>query len=296
VNRLPTIFASLARLHIVAVAMGASLAFGWLFFERRDFLLMGVVGLDWFLVNFLNRAADVEEDLENEIQSAKVAQKHQRLIIRLGVGLLLISLLLTHLWSPALTPWRLAFHTLGFFYNWPLLPGKKRIKSLYFFKNTASATGFLITLFGFHHARMQSGESFVAPGFEGLGVAAFILFFFLFELSYEVVYDMRDREGDAAVGARTFAVVHGQRGALFIVDGLLISSAILLLTSYLMGFVPWRAAIMAVAPIISGIWVHRAVKRGITSQDCIGLTWTGALLLVVYQLWIEFDLPGASWG
>ena len=31
-------------------------------------------------------------------------------------------------------------------YNWPILPGRRRIKELYFFKNTASAAGFIITV------------------------------------------------------------------------------------------------------------------------------------------------------
>jgi 4-hydroxybenzoate polyprenyltransferase len=290
------IFSSLIRLHIVAVAMGASLAFGWLFFERRDFGLMALVGLDWFLVNYLNRAADVDEDVQNGILAADAAKLHQRKIVWSGAILLLSSLALTHWIWPTLTPWRVAFHALGIAYNWPVLPGKTRIKTLYFFKNTASATGFLITLFGYHHARMVPGESFVAPGFETMGVVAFIVFFFLFELSYEVVYDMRDEKGDAAVGARTFVVVHGQKGALRIVDGLLVSSAMVLLLAYALGLLPWRAVIMGVAPLISGLWIHRAFSRGITRGDCIGLTWTGALLLVVYQLWIEFDLPGASWN
>ena len=31
----------------------------------------------------------------------------------------------------------------------------------------------------------------------------------LFELSYEVLYDLRDVDGDRAAGVRTYPVVHG---------------------------------------------------------------------------------------
>ena len=33
-----------------------------------------------------------------------------------------------------ITPLRIAYHLLGFAYNWPLLPGRRRIKQLYFWK------------------------------------------------------------------------------------------------------------------------------------------------------------------
>jgi hypothetical protein len=46
---------------------------------------------------------------------------------------------------------RVAYHSLGLAYNWPLLPGGRRIKQLYFFKNSASAAGFLIKLNEFCH-------------------------------------------------------------------------------------------------------------------------------------------------
>ena len=38
----------------------------------------------------------------------------------------------------------------------------------------------------------------------------------------------------------------------------------------------------------------RALRRGITARDCIGLTWLGAGLLLTYHLWVVAGLPGTG--
>ena len=50
---------------------------------------------------------------------------------------------------------------------------------------------------------------------------------------------------------------------------------------------------MIVAPVIQLALYKRAIRRGITSADCVRLTWLGAGLLFVYHLWILAGLPGA---
>jgi hypothetical protein len=49
---------------------------------------------------------------------------------------------------------------------------------------------------------------------------------------------------------------------------------------------------MGSAPLIQFAYYKRAVRRGITSGDCIRLTWIGAALLVAYHVWIVARLPG----
>jgi 4-hydroxybenzoate polyprenyltransferase len=282
------LFATISRLHIVAIAALGALTFGWLFTGERLWALAAVVALDWFLVNLLNRVVDLKEDAANGIAGTAFVARHRRAILWLGFGVLFASLIGVELWLPAILPLRLAYHALGFAYNWPLFPGGRRLKQLYFWKNTASATGFMLTVFGYPlaaygHARLG-----------WLGIAAAAAFFFLFELSYEVIYDLRDAPGDAQADVRTYPVVHGERGAVRIIDALILTSTAALIAGYASGLVPWRAFIMVVAPLVQLVLYKRALRRGITSADCIGLTWLGAGLLFTYHVWIAAGLPGVA--
>jgi 4-hydroxybenzoate polyprenyltransferase len=193
---------------------------------------------------------------------------------------------------PAVTPFRLAFHALGLAYNFPLLPGGRRIKQLYFWKNTASATGFVLTLFAYPLAAAGWGSG-LSTGVTWATVAIGAAFFVPFELSFEVIYDLRDAPGDALAGVRSYAVVHGQAGAVRIVDGLIVVSMAALAVGYAASLIPWRLFIMITAPAIQLVVYKRAVRRGITAADCARLTWLGAGLLLVFHLWILMRLPGA---
>jgi 4-hydroxybenzoate polyprenyltransferase len=283
-------FASVTRLHIVCIAALGTFTFGWLFTGRYLWLLAGVCALDWFVVNLLNRVVDLPEDRANAIVGTDLVARRRQALLAIGFGTLGASLVATHLVAPALTPWRLGYHALGLTYNWRLLPGGRRIKQLYFWKNTASAAGFLITVMAYPLA--QVGWAPTAMTWAAIGASA--VFFFLFELSYEVAYDLRDAPGDAREGVRTYAVVHGPRVASRILHALALSSAVILAGGWVAHVVPWRVAVMAVAPILQVILVRRALARGITSADCVNLTWVGALLLLAYHGWVGAGLPGVS--
>jgi 4-hydroxybenzoate polyprenyltransferase len=286
------LLSSVSRLHIVAIGAMGTFTFGWLFTGRHPWGLSAVCALDWFLVNLLNRVVDLPEDRANRIVGTDFVAAHRRAILVAGFGLLTASLAVVHLVAPPVTPLRIGFHALGFAYNWPLLPGRRRIKQLYFWKNTASATGFLVTVFGYPLA--QAGGAAPARGIGVATIVASAIFFFLFELSYEVIYDLRDAPGDAAAGVRTYPVVHGARGAAWIIDGLIGSSMAALVVGFAVGVLPWRIFIMICAPLIQLAVYKRAVRRGITARDCIGLTWLGAGLLVTYHLWVAARLPGVG--
>lgn len=287
-------FASVSRLHIIAIAALGTFTFGWLFTGHHPWLLAAVCALDWFLVNLLNRVVDLPEDIDNRIVGTGFVAQHRRLILIGGFGLLFSSLLAVALVVPAVTPLRVAYHALGFAYNWPLIRGGRRIKQLYFWKNTASAMGFMLTVFGYPLAAAGWGMAQL-PADITLSTIAFTAgFFILFELSFEVIYDLRDAAGDAAAGVKTYPVVHGTKGAIRIIDGLIAVSLTCLIVGYSLGHVPWRIFIMFAAPVLQLVLYKRAVKRGITARDCIELTWLGAALLASYHLWIAFDLPGVA--
>jgi 4-hydroxybenzoate polyprenyltransferase len=285
------VLASVSRLHIVAIAALGTLTFGWAFTGRHLWLLSLVCALDWFLVNLLNRVVDLPEDRANGILGTDFVARNAPAIRTSAFGVLGVSLLLVHFAIPAITIIRIAFHGLGLVYNWPLLPGGVRIKQLYVLKNVASAVGFLLTCVAYPVADAR-GE--LASGI-GVGtVVVTVLFFFCFELSYEVIYDLRDAPGDREAGVRTFPVVHGHAVAVRIVDALCVASLIALVFGFAARIVPWRIAVMGTAPALQLFLYKRWMPRGISSADCVRLTWIGAGLLVAYHVWIGLRLPGVG--
>lgn len=288
---------SVSRFHIVAIASLGLFTFGWIFTGRYPCLLAGICALDWFLVNLLNRVVDQPEDQANAILGADFISRHRRALLWFGLITLILSLPLVYFVAPAITPFRISCHILGLAYNWPIRPGWRRLKQLYFWKNTASASAFLGTVFAYPLADAWQGNHFtLAAGITPWTIILSAIFFFLFELSYEVIYDLRDAPGDALLGVRTYPVVHGQPAATKIIDGLLGSSMLILVIGYLGHFIPWRIFIMICAPLIQFIYYKQALRRGITSRDCILLTWIGATLLLAYHFWVLLELPGTHWS
>jgi len=289
-------FADISRLHITAIAALGVFTFGWLFTGVYPWLLTAVCALDWFIVNLINRTVDLEEDKANIIMETGFVDRNRRLLKRIALMLLLVSLVVVHFLNPAITGLRIACHLLGAFYNWPLLPGRRRLKQLYFWKNNASAVGFLITVFGYPLATGWWGHRshHFPPGVTWETVVFAAVFFFLFEISYEVIYDLRDVKGDALAGIRTYPVVHGERAAIYIVDGLIFSCMAVLAIGYLFDFVPWRIFIMIAAPFLQLVVYKHALRRGISAKDCIRITWMGVAMLLVYHMWVIADLPGVG--
>lgn len=285
--------ASVGRLHIVAIAALGTFTFGWILTGQHRLDLAALCALDWFLVNLLNRVVDLPEDRLNGIRGTGFVARHRRLIVAGGFSLLAASFVLAHVVEPALWPLRVGYHALGLAYNWPLLPGRRRIKQLYFWKNSASAAGFLLTVFGFPLAASGWGAR-LAAGIGWAAIALGALYFFLFELSYEVLYDLRDAPGDRASDVRTYAVVHGERTAARLVYALCASSVVVLAGAYAAGLVPWRLAVLGFGPLLQLALARWMIGRGVTSGDCVGITWVGTGLLVAYHVWVALGLPGAG--
>jgi len=289
-------FVNVSRFHITVIAALGVFTFGWLFTGLYPWLLTAVVAFDWFIVNLTNRIVDIEEDSANRIPGAAFALRNRNFFIAVLSVILVVSLAFVHFLNPAITPLRVLGHLLGVFYNWPLLPGARRLKELYFWKNTASAAGFMITVFGYPLADLVWSGRYPGfpPGISWGTVLFSAIFFFLFEVSYEVIYDLRDVRGDALAGIRTYPVVHGERAAATIIDGLMLSSMAALAIGYGLGVIPWRIFIMIAVPPIQFVVYKRALKTGISAADCIHITWMGAGLMVIYHLWVILGLPGTE--
>lgn len=287
-------FADISRVHITTIAALGVFTFGWLFVGTYQWLITAVCALDWYIVNLINKTVDLDEDSANEIPGTVFVHRKRRLLLSVVFPFLLVSLIVVHFLNPAITGLRITCHVLGFFYNFPLLPGKRRLKQIYFWKNNASAVGFLITVFGYPLATACWGNRphCFPPGISWATVMFSAVFFYLFEISYEVIYDLRDVKGDAVAGIRTYPVVHGIPIAIHIVDGLIFTSIAVLSMGYMLGFVPWRIFVMGAAPFLQLVFYKNAMRRGITAKDCIRITWMGVAMLVTYHIWVVAGLPG----
>lgn len=283
---------AIARHHIVLIAMAACLVFGWLTTGEHPWAIALVAGLDWFLINLLNRVTDVDEDRKNAIPGTERVARRTRALTVASFALMLGSLAATHLVWPELTVPRVAVQAIGLAYNYRLVPtpkGMSRLKEIYFFKNFGSSMLFVLT--GFVYPLMAAGERTMSWA----GVIALILFFVPFELTYEILYDLRDLEGDRALSIPTYPVVHGEQGARRIIDALLAASALVLAVGLALGAIGLREGLMLAAPPIQLAFYRPRFARGVTTRDCVVLTHLGTALLLFYlagtAVWSAAGLP-----
>jgi 4-hydroxybenzoate polyprenyltransferase len=286
--------ASALRLHIVAIAVCATVTFGYLFMGAYPVGLALLCGFDWCIVNLLNRATDVDEDRLNGIAATEFVASHARALVGGCLVALVGSLVYGFLELPlSLALVRVAFHAMGLGYSFRIVPtpqGRRRFKDLYLFKNSMSAVMFVLSvglypLLGVHHARVMA-----LPG-----VVAVVAFFFLFEHTFEVLYDLRDVDGDRAVGVPTYPVVHGSKTSAAIVYALCAASVAVLVGARVAGVVTTRELLMAAAPLAQAAFLRRRGPDGITRADCIAVTYGGAGLLLFFlagtSLWQRAGLP-----
>lgn len=294
--------ASILRLHIIAIAVMAALTFGVILTEHTIPMLVAVAllgGLDWLLINLLNRVSDVEEDIANQIRGTERLVGKHRIVLGLWIGLLVASFVVGHILHPELTLWRVAVQLVGVGYSYRIVPtpsGMRRFKDLYFFKNFMSAMLFVATCLVYP---LTAADWHFAPGFTAISALFIALFFVPFEITYEILYDMRDLEGDRLAKVPTYPVVHGLETSARIVDALLVSAAIALITAILIGALGLRESLMLLALPLQLAFYKPRYRRGLTSAECIGLTWLGAGLLAFWllgtHLWAAAGLPTNIW-
>lgn len=283
---------AILRFPITLIAMISTVVFGWLLTGHYLWLLALTVGLDWFVINLMNRVTDISEDLRNHIPGTERVARRRSVIVFVCVCVLGGLIVGTMLVRPALLPWRLAVQSIGLAYNYRLVPtlrGRKRLKEIYFLKNFGSACIFTLTSFAYPIA---------ATGIRMLPLstlAVLVIFFIAFEMTFEILYDMRDYDGDRLESIPTFAVVHGLTGARRLVDGLLCGAALILSAGFAARLVGIREALMVVAPGVQLAFYRPRMARGLTPRDCIVLTHLGfaqlAFFLLGNTIWLHAGLP-----
>ncbi len=286
--------ASALRLHIVAIAVCATVTFGYLFKGAYPVGLALLCGFDWCIVNLLNRATDVDEDRLNGIAATEFVARHARSLVALSLAALVGSLAWGFVALPAsLAAVRVLFHALGLGYSYRVVPtprGLRRFKDLYVLKNSMSAFMFVLSV-GLYPLLGVAGPRAMSVS----GVAVVIVYFFLFEHTFEVLYDLRDAEGDRAVGVPTYPVVHGARASAAIVYALCGVSAAVLVAGRASGAILTRELLMVAAPVGQALFLRAQGAERISRADCVGATYAGAGLLLVYlagtALWQRAGLP-----
>lgn len=286
---------SIPRAHIIGIAITATLMFGWLLGGRYLFSVAAVTGLDWLLINLLNRTTDIEEDLANSIPGTAWLARHPRAVRGACLALLVASFPLSHLLHPELTANRAAIALIGLGYSVALIPtprGMRRFKDIYLLKNLMSAVLFVLTVFV--HPLIHLGWQVEFPG--GLAAVGLLVAFFVpFELTYEIFYDLRDLAGDRQRGVPTFPVVHGAETARQIIHGLLAAAALALLAGLGTGLLGVREGLLLVAPAVQLVFCRWTQRRALQPIHCINLTHLGTVMLAAYlagtRAWQALGLP-----
>jgi 4-hydroxybenzoate polyprenyltransferase len=280
---------SLSRFHIVTIAVGGSLVFGYLLTGGFYPELAALVALDWFLVNLVNRVVDLTEDRANDIAGTEIAARNRRVIYLLAGVLYGASFVLHLFWKPWLALPRAAYHLLGLVYNFRLIPwrGKRvRLKELFGLKNSASMLGFLLTLFAYPAAALT-----LAPHATPLYFLLLIGFFAPFELSFEAIYDLRDIPGDRAAGVQSYPVVKSVEWTARMILILNVVSAHGVLFGLALGQFGLKEAILGLGPLLQMGLFMQGMARGFSPVDCIRITWAFALMLAGYVTWVSMGMP-----
>jgi 4-hydroxybenzoate polyprenyltransferase len=156
-----------------------------------------------------NRLADVQEDEINcpdDLKDAQIKSRDIKIFCYTG-GLfaILLALFTEPTWKLA---WLVAFGAaVGYFYNTPLLHSKPhwRLKNMFIIKNLSSGAGWSFGLLVFPMLRAHTQP-------DALFFTAFV-YMFAMVMTYEIMWDIRDIEGDKRAGIRTLPVVLGINSA-----------------------------------------------------------------------------------
>ena len=275
-------FLGLGRFHIVAIAALAAVVFGWEFDGRMGFAAGGLVAFDWFLLNLMNRIADVPEDRHNGVSGTGFVEANAGALMRIAFIGLAVSLIGARPLGTELLVLRVAFHLGGFAYSFPTVG--RRIKEVFVLKNVFSGLLFILSVVGYPLALRER-----APPLPE--VIALCAFFLPLEITYGLIYDLRDVEGDAISGFVTLPIKWGEQRTRALIDLLLALSAAALLAGFIAGALRWRELVMIAAPLQQALVMRLWIPRSVGKRAAIGITWLGAAQLLSYLGWVGLGLP-----
>lgn len=294
-----TLWLAVARPHILTIVFFSTLTYGWIFSGTHNFLIPLIAVWDWFIVNFTNKATDIAEDLANEIPGAQEVARHKGRVelicwLMLGAGLVAGFYLV-----PQILIFRVVFSLIGLGYNYPIVPGPvrgpggwrlglTRFKEMYFMKNFGSSLLFSLSVFLYPLYGLGAQGSY-----PWVSLAFAMAFFIPLELTYEIIYDLRDWQGDRRQNVPTYPVVHGPDRAKQIVYALIVLSAMVPLLGAGLGLLRLREWCVVAACLQQFILMRiycSGDKRPNQRQTEV-ITLAGAAQLASYNVWIWAGLP-----
>jgi 4-hydroxybenzoate polyprenyltransferase len=273
---------SLLRLHIAAIAALAAAVFAWLFDGSIGWIAAGLCGLDWCLLNFWNRIADVEEDEKNGVEGTRLIRRTGKDLSRFALGIFSLSIFAGLKLGWRLMLLRLAFQAGGMLYNFGV--AGRRLKQLFLLKNLFLGLLFIASVIGYPIALDRQ-----LPPMPRL--IALAIFFLPLAIAYGLIYDLRDAAGDAAAGLVTVPVKWGPKRTRALIEMLLALSAAALLVGYLFSALRWRELVMIAAPLQQAMVLRFWSPREVTRRNAEGVTWLGAVQLASYLAWVSIGLP-----
>ncbi len=288
-----------ARPHILAIVFMSTLTYGLIFTDGFHLLIPLIAVWDWFIVNFNNKAVDIEEDLKNRIPGAAQVQANKRLVEGLSFLMIAVGLLGGLVWMPQILPFRVAFTVIGLGYNYRFIPvlqrkgtgwsiGRSRFKEMYFFKNFGSSMLFTLSVFMYPLFGLGAQHSYPLSK-----LLLMIGFFIPLELTYEIFYDLRDLEGDRAQKVPTYPVVHGRAVAIRIIYALILASGVFVLVGALFADFRVREWCVLAANLQQALLVRHFLRdeRLPSQSESEFVTWMGAAQLGSFCLWLALGLP-----
>ena len=244
------------RLHISLFTLAAVWGWSRLFATQvlpEDYLIAPLI---MSCVYLWNRAWDLQEDSINCPDSTRHFERARHFILALAPLIGVVCIGLAALRGPLLAPLALVVILLvGFAYSAPFLPGRpnRRLKDFCHVKNLTSALGWvvLVTLYPALHAAGPLSAAYL--------LGSVILFLAVWTV--EIIWDIRDVEGDRQAGVITLPVALGPAGANRWIWGLNILGAITILAGLGLKLLPqaWYLALVNNA-LIAG-WARLGADR-----------------------------------
>jgi 4-hydroxybenzoate polyprenyltransferase len=273
---------SLFRIHLLAVAGTAAAVFGWLFAGQFVLWAAAVAALDWGLAGLWNRNSDLREDALNQVEGTQLLVRSGRELSRLALGVLSLSIFAGLRLGWPLLVMRLAFHAGAFIYSYPVF--RRRVKQVLLVKNVFAGQLWVLTSIGYPLALSRRVP--LAPE-----VLALSLFLLPLAVSYALVYDLRDAQGDAAAGIVTVPVALGIPRTRVLIELILALSALALLAGYLLNVLRFAELVMLAGPLQLALVLRFWLAREPGRQAVEAMTWLSAGQLLSYCAWASAGFP-----
>jgi len=204
-----------------------------------------IVSLSITLIYQLNRLSDVHEDSINSPVEHEINVQNQDVII--GASRIMTVLILTlALFSPVFIKFLIPLIAMGLAYNFRLI-GKYRLKNVLIIKNIVSA-------FGWSFSTMLLPELannyIISPKMLYL-----FAYMFLGVMSSEVIWDLRDMEGDRSANIRTMPITFGRRRTYMFITLLNLTGIAIISYGILSGILNILWATFILNNVASLVWI-----------------------------------------